>query len=193
MKNLFDGLRIVGGETKIVSITETASVEVSGRFSMERGNFKQEFSYWTRTYEKFGNFAKIDDYETEQHKCTLGELPIDSLSKLVQTLNDSGLTTLANSLGFTSEEITSAMHHHIQEHKIFKAVYGKKAELWDLLTQEEQQAEILLHVINNYDTCGEYMKRQCGVVVLDEEGNAIPNAIPTREQLKEKFSSLLEN
>jgi hypothetical protein len=190
MKNLFDGLQIVGGETKIVSITETASVEVSGRFSMERGNFKQEFSYWTRTYEKFGNFAKIDDYETEQHKCTLGELPIDSLSKLVQTLNDSGLTTLANSLGFTSEEITSAMHHHIQEHKIFKAVYGKKAELWDLLTKEEQQAEILVYTINNYDTCGDWYKRQCDVAVLDEEGNAIPNAIPTIEQLKEKFEQL---
>lgn len=190
MNDLFKGLQIVGGETKIVSITETASVEVSGRFSMERGNFKQEFSYWARTYEKFGNFAKIDDYETEQEKCTLGELPIDSLSKLVQTLNDSGLTTLGNSLGFTNEEITSAMRHHIQEHKIFKAVYGKKSELWDLLTKEEQQAEILVYTINNYDTCGDWYKRQCDVVVLDEEGNAIPNAIPTIEQLKEKFEQL---
>jgi hypothetical protein len=34
--------------------------------------------------------------------------------------------------------------------------------------------------------------RQCGVVVLDEEGNVVQNAIPTIEQLKEKFSSLLE-
>ena len=190
MKDLFNGLQVVSGQTKIVSISETASVEVSGKFSMERGNFKQEFSYWARTYEKLNNFAKIDDYETEQHKCTLGELPIDSLDKLVKTLNDSGLTTLGSSLGFTSEEVTAAMHQHIQEHKIFKMVYGKKAELWDALTKEEQQAEMLVYAINNYDTCGDYHKRQCGVVVLDEEGDVVENAIPTREQLMKKFDEI---
>jgi hypothetical protein len=193
MENLLKGLLVVGGEIKVTSVKETASVEVSGRFTIERGNFKQEISYWARTYEQFGNFAKIDDYEYETQATMLGDLPIDNLGKLIQTLNDSGLSTLAKGLGFESEDIENAMRIHVQNHKIFKAVYGKKAELWDLLTQEERQGEILLHVINNYDTCGEYMKRQCGVVVLDEEGNTIPNAIPTREQLKEKFSSLLEN
>lgn len=195
MKNLFNGLQVVGGETKIVSITETASLEVSGKFSIERGNFKQEFSYWARTYEKFDNYAKIDDYDTDYHKCTLGELPIDSLGALKTTLTNSGLTTLANSLGFSNEEIVAAMHQHIQNHKIFKAVYGKKTELWDLLTQEEKEYKTLAHILfsNNYDTCGDWLKQQCGVVVLDEEGKAILNAIPTREQLREKFLSFETN
>lgn len=184
MNNLFNGLQIVGGETKIVSISETASVEVSGKFSMERGNFKQEFSYWARTYEKLGNYAKVDDYETEQHKCTLGELPIDSLSKLVQSLNDSGLSTLANSLGFSSEEINNAMHQHIQEHKIFKAVYGKKCRLWDLLLSDEKELINLKFVVANYDKCSDYQKRECGVNVYDEEGKVIPNGVPTKEVLE---------
>jgi hypothetical protein len=158
---------------------------------MERGNFKQEFSYWARTYEKFDNYAKIDDYETDYHKCTLGELPIDSLGALKTTLTNSGLTTLSNSLGFSNEEIVDAMHQHIQNHKIFKAVYGKKTELWDLLTQEEQQGETLLYVINNYDTCEDWLKRGCGVLGVDEEGNNIPNYTPTKEELQKKFSSLL--
>lgn len=190
MKDLFNGLQVVSGQTKVVSISETASVEVSGKLSMERGNFKQEFSYWARTYEKFSNFAKIDDFDTEEHKCSLGELPIDSLSALKTTLTNSGLTTLANSLGFSNEEVIAAMRFHVQNHKIFKAVYGKKAELWDALTKEEQQAEMLFYVINNYDTCGDYHKRQCGVVVLDEEGNVVENAIPTREQLMKKVDEI---
>jgi hypothetical protein len=184
MNNLFNGLQIVGGETKIVSISETASVEVSGKFSMEKGNFKQEFSYWARTYEKFGNYAKVDDFDTENHKCTLGELPIDSLGALKTTLTNSGLTTLANSLGFSSEEITNAMHQHIQEHKIFKAVYGKKVRLWDLLLSDEKELANLKFVVANYEMCSDYQKRECGINVYDEEGNVIPNGVPTKEVLE---------
>ena len=190
MNELLKDLLVVGKETKVISVTETASVEVSGKFTMQRGNFIQEFSYWARTYDKLVGFAKIDDYESEDRDARLGELPIDSLSKFTQSLHDSGLDTIANAVGFSNEEIRQAMYQHIQQHKIFKAVYGNKTKLWDLLTQEEQQAEILVYTINNYDTCGDWYKIQCDVVVLDEEGNAIPNAIPTIEQLKEKFEQL---
>lgn len=193
MKDLLNGLLVVGGVNKVTSVTETASVEVSGRFTIERGNFKQEFSYWARTYEKFGNLAKIDDYEYETQSTMLGDLPIDSLEKLVQSLNDSGLSTLAKGLGFSQEDIITAMHIHVQNHRVFKLVYGKKVELWDLLTKEEQQAEMLAHAINNYDTCGDYHKKQCGVTILDEEGNVVSSAIPTKEQLQEKFLSLCTN
>jgi c-di-AMP phosphodiesterase-like protein len=193
MENLLKGLLVVGGEIKVTSVKETASVELSGRFIIEKGNFKQEFSYWARTYEQFDNFAKIDDYEYETQSTMLGDLPIDNLNKLIQSLNDSGLSTLANSLGFSQEEIANAMRIHVQNHKTFKLVYGKKVELWDLLTQEERQAEILVHVINNYDTCGDWLKKQCGVIIRDEEGNVVANATPTKEQLQEKFLSLGTN
>jgi len=193
MNEVFKGLLVVGGEIKVTSVKETASVEISGRFIIERGNFKQEFSYWARTYEQFGNFAKIDDYEYETQSTMLGDLPIDNLNKLIQTLNDSGLSTLANSLGFSQEDIANAMRIHVQNHKTFKLVYGKKVELWDLLTQEERQAEMLVHAINNYDTCDDWFKRQCGVVGIDEEGDVIPNYIPTKDELREKFLSLGTN
>jgi hypothetical protein len=184
MENLLKELLVVGNETKMTSVSETASVEVSGRFELAKGNFKQEFSYWARTYDKLVGFAKIDDYETEEHKCSLGELPIDSLSKFTQSLHDSGLDTIANAIGFSDDEVRKAMYEHIQQHKIFKAVYGKKVILWDRLTQEEQQKEMITYVIANYDTCGEYLKRQCGVNVFDEEGNIVPNGVPTKGVLE---------
>jgi hypothetical protein len=40
MNDLLKGLLVVGGEIKVTSVKETASVEVSGRFTIERGNFK---------------------------------------------------------------------------------------------------------------------------------------------------------
>ena len=184
MENLLKGLLVVGGEIKVTSVKETASVEVSGRFIIEKGNFKQEFSYWARTYDKLVGFAKVDDYETEDHKSSLGELPIDNISKFIQSLEDSGLNTLAKCVGFTHEEVKKAMYEHIQQHKIFKAVYGKKVVLWDKLTEEEQQREMIAYVIANYDTCEEYLKRQCGVNVFDEEGNVVPNGVPTKEILE---------
>lgn len=193
MENLLKGLLVVGGEIKVTSVKETASVEVSGRFTIERGNFKQEFSYWARTYEKFGVLAKVDEYEYETQSTMLGDLPIDNLGKLIQTLNDSGLSTLAKGLGFSQEDIATAMYTHIQNHKYFKAVYGKKVVLLDLLSAKEQEEETLAHVLNNYDTCEDWLKRQCGVVGVDEEGNVIPNYIPTKDELQEKFLSLETN
>ena len=192
MNDLLKGLLVVGGEIKVTSVKETASVEVSGRFTIERGNFKEEYSYWARTYEKLGNFASIDDYEYETQSTMLGDLPIDNLGKLIQTLNDSGLSTLAKGLGFESDDIENAMRMHVKNHKFFKAVYGEKAGLWELLSVEEKQYETLAYILfsNNYDTCGDWLIKQCGVVVLDEEGKIIPNATPTREQLREKFLSL---
>lgn len=193
MNELLKDLLVVGGEIRMKSVTETASVEVGGKFTMQRGNFIQEFSYWARTYDKFSNFAHVDDYESEDRDAKLGDLPIDNLNKFIQSLHDSGLDTLAKGVGFTSEEVRQAMYEHIQQHKTFKAVYGKRAELWNLLTQEEQQTEMLVYVAKNYDTCGDYYKKQCGVVVLDEEGNVIKDAIPTREQINEEFMNLITN
>jgi hypothetical protein len=190
MENLLKGLLVVGGEIKVTSVSETASVEVSGKFIIERGNFKQEFYYWARTYEQFGNFAKIDDYEYESQTTMLGNLPIDNLGKLIQTLNDSGLSTLAKGLGFSDEETISAIHSHVQNHKIFKAVYGKKVVLWDLLTQDERQIAYIEEVLSNYDKVSEHFKRCCALTCVDEEGNVTPNYNPTKEELQKRLEEL---
>lgn len=193
MSRLLEELFVTSGTIGVTSITETASVEVSGKFIMQRGNFKQEYSYWARTYEKLDNHAKIDDYEYEIQSATIGDLPIDNVCKLINSLKESGLDTIASHIGFNDDEVTKAIHIHIQNHKIFKAVYGKKVMLWDLLSAKEQEEETLAHVLNNYDTCGDWLKRQCGVVGVDEEGNTIPNYIPTKDELREKFLSLGTN
>jgi hypothetical protein len=189
MNELLKELLVAGLENKVTSVSETASVEVSGKFIIERGNFKQEFYYWARTYEQFGNFAKIDDYEYETQATMLGDLPIN-LKKLIQTLNDSGLSTLANCLRFSQEDIASAMRTHVQNHKIFKAVYGKKVELWDLLTQKERQIAFIEEVLSNYDKASKYLKKCCDLTYVDEEGKITPNHNPTKEELQKRLEEL---
>lgn len=192
MENLLKGLLVVGGEIKMTSVSETASVELSGRFTIERGNFKQEFSYWARTYNQLDNHVRIDDYEYEIQSASLWDLPIDNLHKLIQSLKDSGLNTLASKVGFSDEEIVQGIYQHIQSHKILKAVYGKSVILWDALTKEQKQLEYTKFAIKNFDKCPEYIKRECGFVGVDEEGNTIPNYIPTKEELQKRLEELSE-
>lgn len=190
MNELLKDLLVVGKETKVVSVSETASVEVSGKFTLQRGNFVQEFFYWARTYDKFDKFAKVDDYESEDRDARLGDLPIDNLNKFIQSLHDSGLDTIANAVGFTNEEVRQAMYQHIQQHKIFKAVYGKKVILWDLMTKREQQAANIREVLSNYEGASEHLKRSCELTYVDEEGNVTPNYNPTIEELQKRLEEL---
>jgi hypothetical protein len=190
MSRLLEELFVTSGTIGVTSITETASVEVSGKFIMQRGNFKQEYSYWARTYEKLDNHAKIDDYEYEIQSTTIGDLPIDNVCKLINSLKESGLDTIASHIGFNDDEVAKAIYIHIQNHKIFKVVYGKKVMLWDLLNENERHIESTKFAIKHFDTCPEFIKRDCGFVGKDDEGNTIQHYTPTLEELKSRLEEL---
>jgi hypothetical protein len=162
---LANGLKIVQGEIKVENVTEGFSLELHGKFKMQRGEFQQECSYYGRMYEtRFGeNFIGVDDWEiTEIRNVKLGELPIDVLRDFKKTLQDSGLRTLADSIGFSDEEETKAVLNAIQNHKDFKKCYGKKAILWNTLSVDEQKLIELKFVSENFETCDDYIKKAVG-------------------------------
>jgi hypothetical protein len=162
---LEQGLKIVQGEIKVENVTEGFSLELHGAFKMQRGIFQQECSYYGRMYvSRFGdNIIGVEDWEIQEVKnVKLGELPIDCISTHKKSLESSGLTTLAKSIGFSDEEEAQALFNTILNHKDFKKCYGKKATLWNLLSKEEQKLQELRYVCNNFTTCGEYMKKEIG-------------------------------
>jgi hypothetical protein len=120
----------------------------------------------------------------------LGNITIDNIHKLKETLKNSGLATLANSLGFTSDECKQAEYNVIENHKMFKACFGENTKLWELVPKEEQDKIKLQYVIDNYDSVGDYEKKGCGVEVVDGVGNVVKDGVPTKEQLIEKLESL---
>lgn len=189
--NLFNGLQLVSGEVKVETLRESFGLEVNGAYKMIKGNFEQEFSYYARLYKSnYENYVGVDDYNVDDEKCNLGGLPIDNIDQLKRTLSESGLSTLASSIGFTEEEKDKAMYQTIQNHKDFIKCYGKKTTLWDLLSKEEQKLVQVKHVIDNYDTCQDYQKSSLCIVREDEFGNTIKNYVPTLEEVKELAKEL---
>jgi hypothetical protein len=188
--NLFNNLQVVSGELEVETIREGFGLEVNGAFKMTKGNFQQEFSYYARLYEtNYKNYIGVDDSNVDEETCNLGGLPIDSIDQLKKTLSESGLRTLADSLGFSYQERDKGMYKVIQNHKDFIKSYGKKAIVWNLLSEQEQRVVKIKHAITNYDTVHASHKYNL-LVKLDENGVTISGYVPTIEELKELLESL---
>lgn len=196
---LANGLKIVQGDLKVENITEGFSLELHGKFIMKRGEFQQTCSWYGRMYEsRFGNnIIGVDDWEL--HEVTdvkLGELPIDNVYDFKKSLETSGLKTLANSVGFTNEDETKAIYDAIVNHKDFKRNFGKKAILWNALSVDEQKLIELKFVCSNYETCGDYMKKEVGKhygidTELDpNDANNYIKVIPSLEVCQTKLAEL---
>ena len=193
--NLFNGLQVVSGEVKTNLLNESTDISVSlrGEVEVSKGNFEQSFTYWANNCEmtRFG-LVDCDDYDYEENSTKLGGLPIDSLHQLKQTLQTSGLTTLANSLGFDDAEIKKAIFSAVENSKGFKKQFGKNAKFWRALKQSEQTIVRLSYTIDNYATCHEHDKRQFGIKSYDDEGEEIKNYIATLDELKALKETLTE-
>lgn len=194
---LANGLKIVQGEIKVEPIDEGFSLELHGKFIMKRGEFQQTCSWYGRMYEsRFGNnIIGVDDWELQEvTNVKLGELPIDNLHDFKNSLETSGLKTLANSVGFTNEDETKAIYDAIVNHKDFKRTFGKKAILWNALSVDEQKLIELKFVCANYETCGDYMKKEVGKHYgIDTEldpNDAYIKVIPSLEVCQTKLAEL---
>ena len=89
--------------------------------------------------------------------------PLNSLKK---TLRDSGLSTLAESLGFSGEEKQKGLNQAIITDKKILLCYGKKIKLWDSLSYEEKTIVNLTSVIDNYDSLEDHPKKQFNLKTL---------------------------
>ena len=185
--NLINGLQVVSGEVKGQSLNDAVDISISlrGEVAVTKGNFEQTFSYWVNNCEqtRFG-FVDCDDWDYDEQSTTLGGLPIDNISQLKQTLETSGLRTLANSLGFEETERRHAIFVAVESSKGFKKQFGKNAKFWRALTDAEQKLIRLGYVIDNFDTSHDHDKRNFGIKSYDEEGEEIRNYVPTLEELK---------
>jgi len=202
MENILGGLKVLEGKTETKSITEGVSTELSGKFTMKRGNFSIDLDYYARLYERGLNdktkiVIAIDDWDIQDKtNAMLGDLPIDNgkVSSLQNELKNIGLSTLANKIGFNDDEEKQALCEVIKNHKYFKLIFGKNAILWESLTKDEQKLMELKYVCENYETCGEYYKKEVGAFYgIDKDPNDENNydkVIPTLEVCQQKLAEL---
>ena len=112
-------------------------------------------------------------------------MPIDSLSALKTMLTNSGLTTVANGLDITNDDQKREICIQLEQYKMFKDIFGKKARLFPLLSKEEKTQAALKFAIDNYDKMTIGLSDIHDFLVIDEEGN---KALPTIEQLTNQLN-----
>jgi hypothetical protein len=190
---LFNGLQVVSGEVKAELVNDSVDIEVSfhGEVTLTKGNFEQTQNYYFNRCEvtRYG-YVDCDDWDIEEGYSKLGGLPIDSLQQLKSTLQNSGLSTLAKSLGFDETERRKLVFLAFENGKGFKKQFGKNAIFWRVLNDTEQKIVKLNYAIDNYATCGEHDKYCFGIVKCNEDDEPIRNYVPTIEELKELLETL---
>ena len=198
---LTQGLKIVQGDLKVENVSEGVGIELNGKFVMKRGEFQQTCSWYGRMYvTRFGELIiGVDDWELQDiTNVKLGELPIDNVHDFKKTLQESGLRTLADSIGFSNDEETKAVFQAIVSHKDFKRNFSKKAILWNALSVDEQKVHELQFVCNNFTTCGDYMKKEVGKHYGIDQGvdpndaDKFVTIIPSLEVCQAKLAELTQ-
>jgi hypothetical protein len=188
MEQIFSGLKAVSGETQVVVIDERCIPEICGHFSLIKGTFKQTFNYWAKVYEtkNIKGVVYLDDSDYDLESTYIGDCPIDSISKFRETLKNSGMGTVANTLEFSSDEVRNAIEKVIQNNKSLELFFGRGVRVRELIPNEQWVKMLLVDVIDNYDNRSEHEKNNhlFNVRIQDEIGFA------TREQLIEKLQSL---
>ena len=198
MENILSGLKVLEGKIETKSKREGVSTELNGVFTMKRGNFSIDLEYDVRLYERVMSTEKqkivaFDDWDIQDRtNAMLGDLPIDNVGSLRTQLANSGLSTLANKIGFDYEEENRVICEVIKNHKYFKLIFGNNAILWELLSKDEQKLMELKYVCENYETCGDFSKKEVGAFYgIDKDPNDENNkVIPSLEVFQLKLAEL---
>ena len=190
MEQIFSGLKAVSGKTKVEVTEENICPELYGKFTLTKGTFKQTFSYWAKVYQcpTLEKVAYTDEYEHDLRTTLISDCPIDSISNLTEMLRNSGMSTVANTLSFSDDEVRDAVYNIIQKHKMFKEIYGKDAKLRELIPENDYLKMLLADVIQNYDIRTKHEK--CNYLFGFDSAIGEPTLEPTLEQLIEKLNSL---
>jgi len=192
MKNLFESFKNSSSEVSSSDAALGVSVEFSGSLTITKGGLSQIILFYARTYQMgftVGNYVSLDDWEVSDVEATVfNGLPIDNLFTLKQTLKDSGLSTLAESLTFTYDEQKGEIAKQISASELFKGAYGKDAIMWDTISEEEKSIIRLKDSISKYDTLNVKSSGIRDYVEVNEEGESV---MPSKEELEAILERLI--
>lgn len=187
MENFLSNFSNENAEVTSSNAKLSATPEFYGTIDICKGALKMTITFYARVYRmKYDNFIGLDDWDiNETSHISLGGMPINNLNLLITTMVNSGLTTAAKGLDISNNDNKREICIQLEQFKMFKDVFGKKARMFDLLSDEEKTKAKLKFAIDNYDkmTIGNSYIQD--FLVIDEEGNKV---IPTIEQLTNQLN-----
>jgi len=159
-QNIFEVLQGLEGEVKGTNTSGHVNIEYCGSIKIERGNFSMDIHFYAKVYEtKHKGIVMIEDWDVhDEDNYNLNGLPIDSLSAFKSKLTDWGFSGIGKKLEFTNEEQKRAIAMAMVESEELKKIYGKKFNVLNLLSVDEQMLLDLNYVIDNFKNCGTHIK-----------------------------------
>jgi hypothetical protein len=179
-----------GSVVKGTNASAYLTFDFSGSVKIERGAFSMLIHFYSKLSEtKHKGVISIDDWDVnDTEDYNLNGLPIDNITSFKAKLTDWGVGSLGNKLQFTSEEEKRAICMAILENDDLKKVFGKKFKVWDILSIDERMLLDLQYVVDNFKSCGDYLKglvyKHYKIIEVKE------NTYPTLEEYQAKLTEL---
>jgi hypothetical protein len=179
-----------GSVVKGTNASAYLTFDFSGSVKIERGAFSMLIHFYSKLSEsKHKGVISIDDWDVnDTEDYNLNGLPIDNITSFKAKLTDWGVGSLGNKLKFTSEEEKTAICMAILDNDELKKVFGKKFKIWDILSIDEKMLLDLQYVVDNFKSCGDYLKgnvsKHYKIIEVKE------NTYPTLEEYQAKLVEL---
>lgn len=187
MENFLSNFANANTEVTSNNANLSVSPEFWGTIDIIKGALTMKIHFYARLYKmKYDNCISLDDWDiNDTTDISFGGMPIDSLSALRTMMTNSGLTTVANGLEITNDDHKREICIQLEQYKMFKDIFGKKARLFPLLSKEEKTQATLKFAIDNYDKMTIGLSDIQEFLIIDEEGNKV---MPTLEQLNNQLN-----
>jgi hypothetical protein len=187
MENFLSNFANTNTEVKSNNANVSVSPEFYGTIDVSKGALTMKIHFYTRVYKmKYENCISLDDWDiNDTTDISFGGVPIDDLKALKTTMINSGLTTVAKGLDISSDEHEKEICIQLEQHKAFKDIFGKKARMFKLLSDQEKTNAKLKFAIDNYDKITINNSDMQDLLIIDEEGN---KSLPTLEQLTNQLN-----
>lgn len=196
MKNLFEQFANSGKEIIAKDLKMGFRVEFSGSVTINKGSLSYRVDFYAYISKmSHDGYVSLEDFDcNETYEYSFAGMPIDSLSKLKESLRNSGLKTVAESLETCWVDDSKALCSAINNHPQFKEFFGD-AVLWDSLSDDERTIINLEKAIENYDNTTIYSLGMNKFNITKESENEDGNMVKTTEvaplaTLKEKLQEL---
>ena len=190
MENFLLNFKNTNTEVTSNNANISISPEFWGTIDVIKGSLSVKLSFFARMNKtRYGsNLISLDDWEiNEISDVSFAGMPIDNLEALKNTMTNSGLTTVANSLKLDNKDYEREICIQISKQKIFNTIFGKDDMFYNILSDKDKTIAKLTYLINNIQkiSINDYDLKD--YLVKDEDGN---NVKPTLEQLTEVYNKL---
>lgn len=189
MENFLSNFANTNATTNSTNGDIKVSPEFFGEFVISKGLLSMTINFYARVYKSiYENFISLDDWEINEKKnATFNGLPIDDIKKLINTMKDSGLSTIAEGLHIYDKEIEREIAIQIEQSKLFKSIFGNKARMLNALTDKEIEIVKVAHIIENYNNIALTDFVLKNYVYHDEDGNLTK---PSLDKMQELYNEL---